>query len=206
MDNVHPSNGYISFNVAQKLKYGAFKSMREGRINMVGPCPFPLVAGVALVALKQPYMDNPGTMDADSSSAIPTLSLSPDEQARELSADALSTQWANSLLRDVYDFISEYQKHANTACPAEIPQFRFVTAGLAMTTFPSDNKEVFLIEELIRHEEDGPWRKYINNNSSRPCFFPDDKNRQRAEFLAFCQHVQYWRTGGLAFTSDFQGM
>ena len=173
---------------------------------MVGPCPFPLVAGVALVALKQPYMDNPGTMDADSSSAIPTLSLSPDEQARELSADALSTQWANSLLRDVYDFISEYQKHANTACPAEIPQFRFVTAGLAMTTFPSDNKEVFLIEELIRHEEDGPWRKYINNNSSHPCYFPDDKNRQRAEFLAFCQHVQYWRTGGLAFTSDFQGM
>ena len=169
---------------------------------MVGPCPFPIVAGAAPVALKQPYMDNPGITDADSSSVILTLSLSPDDQARELSADALSTQWANSLLQDVYDFISEHQNHANT----EIPQFCFVTVGLAMTTFPSDKKEVFLIEELIRHEEEGPWRKYINNNSSRPCYFPDNKNRQRAEFLAFCQHVQYWRTGGLAFTSDFQGV
>ncbi|KAF8268498.1 hypothetical protein EI94DRAFT_1518284, partial [Lactarius quietus] len=118
--------------------------------------------------------------------------------------EALSTQWANSLLRDVYNFISEHQRSANTACPVEIPPFRFVTTGLAMTTFPSDNKEVFLVEELIQ-EEDGPWRKYINNNSSHPCYFSDIENRQRAEFLAFCQHVQYWRTGCLAFTSDFQG-
>ena len=211
MDDVTPTHGYISFDVTQKLKYGAFKSMREGRINLVGlvgPCPFPMVAGAPgpSVVLKQPYMDNPGTIDADSSSAIPTLSLSPDDQARELSADALSTQWADSLLRDVYDFISEYQKQANTTCPVKIPSFRFVTTGLAMATLPSNKREIFLVEELIRGEE-GPWRKYLNNNSSRPCQFPDDddENRQRADFLAFAQHVQYWRTGCLAFTSDFQG-
>ncbi|KAH9009814.1 hypothetical protein EDB84DRAFT_1545639 [Lactarius hengduanensis] len=208
MDNVQPINGYISFNAAQKLKYGAFKSMREGRINIIGQCPFPATTGgTAPVALKQPYMDNPGTMDADSSSAILTLSLSPDDQVRELAADALSTQWANSLLRDVYDFISEYQKQTDTICPMEIPVFRFVAAGLAVTSFPgatSDNKEVFLVEELIQHE-DGPWRKYINNNSSCPCYFSDNEDRQRAEFLAFCQHVQYWRTSCQVFTSDFQG-
>ncbi|KAH9031731.1 hypothetical protein EDB84DRAFT_1492201 [Lactarius hengduanensis] len=189
---VQPINGYISFNAAQKLKY----------------VPFPATTGgTAPVALKQPYMDNPGTMDADSSSAILTLSLSPDDQVRELAADALSTQWANSLLRDVYDFISEYQKQTDTICPMEIPVFRFVAAGLAVTSFPgatSDNKEVFLVEELIQHE-DGPWRKYINNNSSCPCYFSDNEDRQRAEFLAFCQHVQYWRTSCQVFTSDFQG-
>jgi len=57
MNNVHPINGYISFNAAQKPKYGAFKSMREGQINIVGKCPFPTMAGgAALVALKQPFM------------------------------------------------------------------------------------------------------------------------------------------------------
>lgn len=207
MDNVHSSDGYIYFNEAQKRRYGAFKSMREGRINLVGPCPFPMLAGVARVALKQPYMGNPGTSGADSSSAIPpTLALSPHDQAEDLSAEALSMQWANSLLRDVYDYITEYNERTNTSCPEEIPQFRFVTSGLAMTTFPSENKEVFLVEELIRQEEEGPWRKYINNNSSRPCNFSDDKNKLRAKFLSFCQHVQYWRTGCLAFTSDFQGL
>jgi hypothetical protein len=206
MDNVHPTDGYLYFNVAQKRKYGAFKSMLEGRINLIGTCPFPTVAGAALVALKQPYMDNPGITDADSSAIPATLALSPDDQAQDLSADALSTQWANSLLRDVYDFIREYTKHANTECPEDIPQFRFVAAGLAITTFPSEKKEVFLVEELIQQEEDGPWRKYINNNSSRPCNFSDSKNKLRAEFLSFCQHVQYWRTRCLAFTSDFQGL
>ena len=168
------------------------------------PCPFLIVAGVAQVTLKQLYMDNPRTTGADSSSVIPTLSFLPDDQVCKLSADA--TQWTNSLLQDVYDFISKYQKHANTACPTKIPQFCFVTVGLAMTTFLSDKKEVFLIEELIWHEEEGSWRKYINNNSYHACYFPDNKNQQHAEFLAFCQHVQYWRTGGLMFTSDYQGM
>ncbi|KAH8981628.1 hypothetical protein EDB92DRAFT_1805123, partial [Lactarius akahatsu] len=131
---------------------------------------------------------------------------------RELAADALSTQWANSLLRDVYDFISEYQKQTDTICPMEIPVFWFVAAGLAVTSFlgatflgaTTDSKEVFLVEKLIQHK-DGPWRKYINNNSSYPCYFSNNEDCQRAEFLAFCQHVQYWRTSCQAFTSDFQG-
>ncbi|KAN0130304.1 hypothetical protein V8E53_011927, partial [Lactarius tabidus] len=65
-------------------------------------------------------------------------------------------------------------------------------------------KEAFLVEELIQ-STDGPWRKYINNDSSHPHYFGGHENRQRAEFLAFCQHVQYWRTGCQAFTSNFQG-
>ena len=136
MDDVHSTNGYIFFNVAQKLKYGAFKSMQEGQIDIV-QCPFLTVAGAALVALKQPYMDNPGTTEDDTSFAIPLmLSLSPDDQVRELTADALLMQWANSLLQDVYDFISEYKNQASTrhldTCP-DIPSFQFVTTGLAVT-------------------------------------------------------------------------
>ncbi|KAI9444444.1 hypothetical protein BJY52DRAFT_1128184, partial [Lactarius psammicola] len=126
-------------------------------------------------------------------------------QVKELAADALSIQWASSLLQDVYDFIVLYHQSHGVACPMTIPQFQFVTSGLAMTNVPSaapKQKGVYLVEQLIQLD-DGPWRKYINNNSSHPCYFSDKENRCQSDFLAFCQHVQYWRTGCLVFTSDF---
>ncbi|KAH8980139.1 hypothetical protein EDB92DRAFT_1805906, partial [Lactarius akahatsu] len=161
-----------------------------------------------LVALKQPYLSNHSSSSDLLSSLIPTLSLSPEGQVKELSADALSIQWASSLLQDVYDFIALYLKSHAVSCPMSIPVFRFVTCGLAMTNVPGATprqKEVYLIEELIQPDHDGPWRKYINNNSSHPCYFKDTENYHRSEFLAFCQHVQYWRTRCLVFTLDFQG-
>ncbi|KAH9014256.1 hypothetical protein EDB84DRAFT_1277767 [Lactarius hengduanensis] len=209
MDEVCPQNGHIFFNTAQQLRCGAFKSMREGQINLVGSCPFLSTpgSGAALVALKQPYLSNNGGDSDSSSSGISTLALPPDSQVKELAADALSIQWASSLLQDVYDFIASYQQIHTITCPVTIPRFRFVTSGLAMTNIPGaapKQKDVYLVEELIR-SDDGPWRKYINNNSSQPCYFSDKENRRRSDFLAFCQHVQYWRTACLVFTSDFQG-
>ena len=40
MREVHPQNGFILFNAAQKCRYGAFKSMWEGQIDLSGHCPF----------------------------------------------------------------------------------------------------------------------------------------------------------------------
>ncbi len=209
MHEVQPQNGFILFNTAQKLKCGAFKSMREGQIDLVGLCPFPTTSskGAALIALKQPYLANHSHSSDLSSSAVPTLSLSPDDQIRDLATDALSIQWATSLLQDVYDFVASYHQSRRVTCLAIIPQFRFIKSGLAITNVlgaAPEQKEVYLVEELIQ-SGDGPWRKYINNNSSYPHRFHDTENRRRADFLAFCQHVQYWRTGCQAFTSDFQG-
>ena len=99
-----------------------------------------------------------------------------------------------------------HQSHYKT-CPEMIPLFKFVMTGLAITNVPGEApecREVYLIEELIQ-PSDGPWRKYINNNSSCPWGFNDPDDQHQAQFLAFCQHVQYWRTGCQAFTSDFQG-
>jgi hypothetical protein len=220
MQEVHPQNGYIFFNTTDKLQYGSFKSMREGQIDLVGPCPFPAISPTisessdsataikADVALKQPYKPNFSHSSDLSSSAVPTLSVSPEEQIKELAADALSTQWATSLLQEVYDFIDCYHRSSHSTCPVTIPQFRFVKSGLAITNVPGvppERREVYLIEELIR-SNNGPWRKYINNDCSRPRGFYDRKNQHRAQFLAFCQHVQYWKTGCQAFTTDFQGM
>ena len=185
--------------------------MREGQIDLVGAHPFLATSGkgTTSIALKQPFLSNDYNSDSDlSSSTAPTLSLSPDEQIKDLAADALAIQWASSLLQDVYDFIAFYHQSCHATCPVKIPQFRFVKSGLAVTNVAGmapEKKEVYLVEELIRSEDDGPWRKYINNNYSHPRPFGDSENRHRAEFLAFCQHVQYWRTGCQAFTSDFQG-
>ena len=205
MHEVKPQNGFIIFNKAQKQQHGAFKSMQQGQIDLVGAHPFSTMPsnGTVSVTLKQPYLANYSHSSDLSSSAVLTLSLSPDEQMQELAAEALSIQWASSLLEDVYDYIASYHQSHHTTCPVKIPQFRFVKSGLAVTNVALEKKEVFLVEELIP-STDGPWRKYINNNASFPRYFSDKENRNRADFLAFCQHVQYWRTGCLAFTSDFQ--
>ncbi|KAH9170860.1 hypothetical protein EDB89DRAFT_1815552, partial [Lactarius sanguifluus] len=105
----------------------------------------------------------------------------------------------------VYNFIELYHKSHPLTCPMAIPVFQFVTCGLMMTNVPGatpQHKEVYLV---IQPDHDGPWRKCINNNSSCPCYFKDTKNYHCSEFLAFCQHIQYWRMGHLMFTSDFQG-
>lgn len=213
MQGVQPQNGYILFNTGDKPMYGAFKSMREGQIDLVGPHPFPTIGGAtlttALVAIKQTYQSNFSHSSDLSAVAVPTLSISPEQQIKDLAADALSIQWATALLQDVYDFIALYHQSHETICPVKIPPFQFVKSGLAITNAPGlapERKEVYLIEELIQPKSDGPWRKYINNNSSLPRSFPDNENRRQADFLAFCQHVQYWRTGRQAFTTDFQGM
>lgn len=208
MQEVQAQNGFILYNTSQKPQYGAFKSMLEGQIDLMGAaCPF-LATSATFIALKQPYLLNHSDSDLSPSVVpVPTLALSPDDQIKELAADALSIQWASSLLQDVYAFIASYHKNQQTTCPITIPQFRFVKAGLAVTNVPGvapEKKEAFLVEELIQ-STDGPWRKYINNCSSCPRHFSDPGNCRRAEFLAFCQHVQYWRTGCQAFTSDFQG-
>ncbi|KAI9450929.1 hypothetical protein BJY52DRAFT_1226912 [Lactarius psammicola] len=136
MDEVHPKNGFIFFNTAQNLQYGAFKSMREGQID--------------LRWVMSLFVDSRLSGQAHFFKTFMTLS-------------------------------SHIIKVTVATCPVTIPQFRFVTSGLAMTNVPGaapKQKEVYLVEQLIQ-SDDGPWRKYINNNSSHPC----------------C----------LVFTSDFQG-
>ena len=66
-------------------------------------------------------------------------------------------------------------------------------------------KNVFLIEEVIRGDEQGPFRKYLNNVSPVPLPISCGDDDERAKFLSFSQHVQYWKTKKQAFVSDYQG-
>ena len=63
----------------------------------------------------------------------------------------------------------------------------------------------FSIEELIDPAAEGVFVKYINNAAPCPSEGLDEDGLERAEFLCFVQHVQFAKSHGLMFTSDWQG-
>lgn len=88
------------------------------------------------------------------------------------------------------------------------PSFQFVTLDLAVQIFPSaspNTKEVFFVEELLQQEEDGPWQKYINNNSFVHVI---SLTTRIVNVLHYWHFVSMCNIGGLIarpITSAFQG-
>lgn len=121
-----------------------------------------------------------------------------ERQLQELALELSCLHWGRCLLELVYTFIAKKKEFPY----GPIPQFRFVEGGLAISTLKD---HVFLVEEWIPASE-GWFLKYINNSSAAPLFehLPQEY-RYNARFLAFAQHVQYVKTGGIAYISDFQG-
>jgi hypothetical protein len=105
--------------------------------------------------------------------------------------------WAQGLLQLAYSFVDGILKDRGDP-PFPIPRMRFVQAALAME---QDGTGVYLLEEFIG----GKFRKYLNNVSAEPLQLSTVDDQNRAEFLAFTQHVQYWKTGKQVFVADYQG-
>ena len=123
-------------------------------------------------------------------------------QLTKLTAELNCLRWASALMGIVYNFIDEH-KVTNSLSPSfPIPEMVFVKSALAIS---ETDQEVFLLEEVINEEVEGPFIKYIGNGSIKPYDFLKSEERHRGEFLSFCQHVQFLKTKGLAFVSDFQG-
>ncbi|KZT52386.1 hypothetical protein CALCODRAFT_418304, partial [Calocera cornea HHB12733] len=127
--------------------------------------------------------------------------------------------WARSLLAMAYHEGNQYDATAAAARqegipPMKWPQVRFVEAGLFRVTQPSPAKDkkgpsrlnqTYLVEELIATEgEEERFIKYIGNSSPAPLIITG-REGEIARFLSFTQHLQYDRTGGLMFISDYQG-
>ena len=120
-------------------------------------------------------------------------------QGKHLAVELNCLRWGSCLLKEVYDFMSSNGKELLTF---EVPQLRFVGAALAVAQ--NDLHDTFLVEELI--DNDGPFVKYINNNSAQPRNLADPNRARIARFLCFSQHVQWIQTKGLVYISDFQGL
>ncbi|KAH9948916.1 hypothetical protein B0H21DRAFT_689337 [Amylocystis lapponica] len=112
------------------------------------------------------------------------------KQARLLFVEVKCLVWADLLLRLVYDFIR--RECAKRGKPSfDIPQFRYIEAALAVEQ--GGNLA-------------GVFRKYINNEHAVPLKLRHPEDTVLAEFLAFTQHVQYWKTQKIAFITDYQGI
>ncbi|KAI9058420.1 hypothetical protein FKP32DRAFT_1680825 [Trametes sanguinea] len=130
------------------------------------------------------------------------------KQARLLMSDIQCLVWAQTLLRTAYEYIEEVTSGPGWEGPSpEVPQLRFVQAALAITdSVPKDKATAYLIEEVIDVPTSGKkWHKYINNDSAKTLPQYNKEANLRAQFLAFTQHVQLWRTRGMAFVTDYQG-
>ncbi|KAJ7089167.1 hypothetical protein B0H15DRAFT_780321 [Mycena belliarum] len=127
-------------------------------------------------------------------------------KAKLLSMEVRCLGWGNVLLFMVYDFIRRSIREMDVPPPFAIPQMRFVNAALASTQdVAGDSRDLFLVEERIREDTEGKFRKYINNRAAIPTQFQNAGDNERAAFLAFTQHVQYYMTFKTVFVSDYQG-
>ncbi|KAJ7027222.1 hypothetical protein C8F04DRAFT_1123061 [Mycena alexandri] len=114
-------------------------------------------------------------------------------QAKSLTMEVRCLAWGHVLLYMVYTFIRRFiREHGEPPFP--IPQMRFVEACLASQQ-----------EERIHPDVEGKFRKYINNGAAIPTAFRNAEDQERAQFLAFTQHVQYWKTTKTVFVGDYQG-
>ena len=136
-----------------------------------------------------------------------------EKQFQNLAMEVSCLVWAQALLDIVYDFIKEDSDSNSTKnlpfLPFPIPQFRFVKAAIAIeqssSAVTSVKKTTFLLEEVVDSSTEGPFRKFLNNVSPEPLVMKTKEDEERAKFLAFSQHVQYWKTKNKVFVSDYQG-
>lgn len=114
--------------------------------------------------------------------------------------------WGHVLLLIVYDFVRRFIRDRGAEPPFVIPAVSFVKAALAMRPgSQSAEQDLYLLEQYIGPSQ-GRFRKYINNRAAIPTEFDNAEDNNRAEFLAFTQHYQYFKTHKMVFVSDYQGM
>ncbi|KAJ7617635.1 hypothetical protein DFH06DRAFT_1012350, partial [Mycena polygramma] len=92
-------------------------------------------------------------------------------------------------------------------------RLRFVHAGVAVSHEQVTGTNVkntssicrsYLVEEFIDTDTQ-EFVKYIHNGDAVPLLSHEDPYYDIADFLCFTQHVQYFKSGGAVFLSDYQG-
>ena len=98
------------------------------------------------------------------------------KQFQNLSMEIACIVWAQVLLNVVYDFITAETMSLGQP-PFQIPKFCFVESALtvehssdsdAQAAAAGQKTTVFLVEEVIAKDLQGPYRKYLNNVSPVP--------------------------------------
>ena len=180
----------FSYQPSSKPFQGAFKIAHFGHTDI------PLFGNSTQVCIKQTF----STSEYSKKHVV----YQGQTQATNLSVELNCLGWASALMDLVYKFMKK-EECVRGSPPFEVPQMRYVQAGLAISNDAEGRQNAYLLEEFINSDDPGWFVKYLNNNSAKPRKFKDEKLSIRAEFLSFSQHVQFIETGSQAFVSDLQG-
>ncbi|KDR65144.1 hypothetical protein GALMADRAFT_1330174 [Galerina marginata CBS 339.88] len=194
---------FLDMSATGSLKKGAFKMAYFGKSSQ------PLFSGDLNICAKQSFYTKTKTVTRRDGSSVKIRQDIPYDgikQAQDLIMEVTCLNWAHALLEMVYAFVKRWmdKRPAGKYTEIKIPEMRFVKAGLAIEQVNEGERRCFLLEEKIP-ESEGSFRKYLNNTSAVPCRFVAEDDNDRAEFLAFAQHVQYFKTKKRAYVADFQG-
>lgn len=108
--------------------------------------------------------------------------------------------WSISILNHSLSYVQLIA--AQNPCPLPIYNLRFSPMALVSVDSKGSKKTTtYLVEDRIP----GLWQKYIGNANAVPIIASDEEGYKRAEFMSFLQHVQFEKTRGLAYISDWQG-
>ncbi|KAI6009123.1 hypothetical protein EDC04DRAFT_2906734 [Pisolithus marmoratus] len=163
------------------------------------------------IVLKRPYIG-----DYPNEARPPFTHYTLKDECNILYHKANALYWAKALLQMTYQFVDHAVEDALVPPPFEIPHLHFIDARLIFAysdVLPTTGQSArtgsavnvaYLVEEFIPMSSD-KFVKYIHNSNAEPCFLVDRKAEAIAEFLAFTQHVQYIKTGGQVYISDYQG-
>ncbi|KAJ7116196.1 hypothetical protein C8R43DRAFT_1154884 [Mycena crocata] len=213
-----PANAYqgsLGIENANYLGIGTFKTAQPGYLTLVH---FP-TDGLGIqpnegVAVKRMYVRTAKPTERNPEGWMITRFM-PADEFRKTIMEANVLAWAVSLMTFTYSFIHHFIANSSDPLPFDIPEVRFVHAGVALvhehiTTPTAGSKSTilrsYLIEEKINEAQDG-FYKFINNGSAVPLQHSDASEYLSVlgRFLAFTQHVQYYKSGGMVYLSDLQG-
>ncbi|KAI6139078.1 hypothetical protein EDD17DRAFT_1805563 [Pisolithus thermaeus] len=209
LSETYPSRLRVNQSPRSFIGIGVFKTAQSGLLMLTPPSLSSLGSEVQEnVIVKHPFLWPPVLY-----SMCP--SLTPGHLLEIYLRSANTLYWANALLTMTYDFIDGVISSADTSPPFNIPHLHFVNAGLALAhsqltkglskpKFGGTLCSVYLLEEKIEGGSD-TFIKYIHNMDCGLSLSMDMDGYDIAEFLAFTQHVQYAKSGGLVIVLDYQG-
>ncbi|KXN82716.1 hypothetical protein AN958_02229 [Leucoagaricus sp. SymC.cos] len=202
--------GLLEYDRTDAVGQGAFKVTFACWFSLQTLLPVSQDKSARMLALKRvfkPARKKPAIVTLPGSTHTPTTPSPPapiplkdlkfwpkrDELMR-ICAEATTLGWATSLVLMAYDFIENVIKQKGVQPPWPIPQLWMVKGYVC----------AYLLEEFIQGDE-LLFLKYILNSQAVLLLPPTHKQYKIAEFLCFMQHVQWVKTNGIAFMSDFQG-
>ncbi|KIK37537.1 hypothetical protein CY34DRAFT_15633 [Suillus luteus UH-Slu-Lm8-n1] len=208
----HSGRLTVQTSTNDMLGVGGFKTAHPGFLTLLSAPEIPLGSCPRQkVAVKRPFYKKypPGTSKNPINFSIRRYTIS--DKLPKLFREANVLYWARALLTFAYEYIDHCVANSSEPPPFHIPRLRFVEAGLALShdhAQPGNKSKSmtmpwagYLVEELITDD----FLKYIHNMDCNPMLDPYEVGYEIAAFLACTQHIQYAKTGGLAFISNYQG-